>query len=333
MRSSNTIARLWGHRRLVITSIRKLVQYYVRPNLANVQVSHEYLVPGANMAEMVGQLRNVNTGRTRALVVPREHGAWGLLLVPLVTGACIGVPHGSHLSGLLWFLTASIALFWLRTPVESWLGTSPMRVQSASERRTVINAAVAIGAIAALSLAGLFWGGRNYGLLVVGAVAGTAFALQGAVKLFGRRMRMAAQMIGAIGLTSTAAGAYYVTTGQLDERAAVVWAANWLFAGDQIHFVQMRLHNSRISGFAEKFSRARTFFLGQFAMLVVVTWVAGLGLVPAFAAIAFVPVVVRGVWWFFQKAEPLQLHWLGITELLHSITFAVLLIASFYVRP
>ena len=38
-----------------------------------------------------------------------------------------------------------------------------------------------------------------------------------------------------IGLTSTAPGAYYVATGQLDGRAWALWLANWLFAGDQIH--------------------------------------------------------------------------------------------------
>ncbi len=284
------------------------------------------------MAEMVGHLRNVNAGRSRALVIPREHGAWGILLVPLATGACVGIPRGNHVSALLLFLVAATALFWVRTPLESWLGTSAMKAQTTDERRAVILATLLIGAIAAVALAGLFWGVRNEGLLVIGGIAVTAFALQGAVKLFGRRMRMPAQIIGAIGLTSTAAGAYYVVTGQLDQRAVAVWIANWLFAGDQIHFVQLKLRNSRVAGFGEKFTRGRAFFIGQVGMLAVVVWAAGIGLLPTLAVLAFVPVVLRGCWWFLQKPHTLQLHWLGISELLHSITFAVLLIASFYVR-
>src|ERR1019366_7623189 len=50
----------------------------------------------------------------------------------------------------------------------------------------------------------------------------------------GRAARMAAQMVGALGLTSTAPAAYYVVTGRLDAAAWALWLANWLFAGDQI---------------------------------------------------------------------------------------------------
>jgi hypothetical protein len=283
------------------------------------------------MAEMVGQLRNVNAGRTRALVVPREHGAWGILLVPLVTGACVGLPQGSGISGLLLFLTASIALFWLRTPLESWLGLSPMRLQNADERRAVMTATLSIGVITALALTGLFWGGRNRGLLAIGCIAGTAFAVQSGVKLFGRHVRMPAQMIGAIGLTSTAAGAYYVVTGHLDATAAAIWAANWLFAGDQIHFVQLRLRNSRLADLRQKLTVGRNFFIGQLAMIAVVMWASGIGFLPILTVVAFLPVVIRGMMWFIKGPEPLSLHWLGITELLHAITFGVLLISSFYI--
>jgi len=53
---------------------------------------------------------------------------------------------------------------------------------------------------------------------------------------------MAAQLAGAIGLTCTAPAAYYVGTGRLSERAFVLWAAHWIFAGNRIHFVQLRIH-------------------------------------------------------------------------------------------
>src|SRR5690349_4873943 len=68
--------------------------------------------------------------RRRALVVPREHGAWGMLLVPLVTGAAVGLLDGGRLAPVLLLLLAVLALFWLRTPVESWLGTNGIRAQT-----------------------------------------------------------------------------------------------------------------------------------------------------------------------------------------------------------
>ena len=52
--------------------------------------------------------------RRRALVFPREHGAWAILLVPLVTGASLGLLAG----GRAWLLAplsiAVLALFLLR---------------------------------------------------------------------------------------------------------------------------------------------------------------------------------------------------------------------------
>jgi hypothetical protein len=55
------------------------------------------------------------------------------------------------------------------------------------------------------------------------------------------------------------------------------------------------------------------------------------GVLPIFAVLAFVPVTLRGMIWVFGRRSVLDLQWLGISELLHSITFGVLLIMSFYV--
>ena len=54
-------------------------------------------------------------------------------------------------------------------------------------------------------------------------------------------------MVGAAGLTSTAPAAYYVVTGYLDITAWALWAANLLFAINQIQFVQIRIHASMLS--------------------------------------------------------------------------------------
>ena len=85
-------------------------------------------------------------GRRRSLVFPREHGAWGILLVPLVTGASAGLLAGGRAGPLAPLSIAVLALFWLRTPVESWMGTAPVRVRTGSELELVRNAAVALAA-------------------------------------------------------------------------------------------------------------------------------------------------------------------------------------------
>lgn len=284
------------------------------------------------MADMASSIRTQQSVRNRALVVPREHGAWGLLLIPLVTGACIGIPFGHGLKNLVLFLIATLSLFWLRTPVESYFGMGAMRANTREERRLVLRAIAGILPVALASLAALMWNGNASAFLLIGCVAGTAFAAQAGLKLLGRHMRMMSQIVGSLGLSATAAGAYCAVTGEVDAKAFAVWLACWLFAGNQIHYVQARLRNSRIAGPRNRFAATRGFMIGQFVMLLVVAAASRFGLLPPAAALAFIPVVFRGLFWLVDEDSSLDLQWLGVTELLHGITFGVLLTSTFFLH-
>jgi hypothetical protein len=263
------------------------------------------------------------------MIVPREHGAWGMVLVPLVSGAVVASRSGVDFGALAIFLVAALALFWVRTPVEAWIGTSAVKAQSPSERSAVARASVALAAVAAVAVATLFLSGYARGLLTIGAVAALALAAQAAVKKMGRPGRMPAQIIGAIGLTSTAAGAYYVATGKLDRIAVALWLANWMFAGDQVHFVQVRIHSSRAATVNEKLRQGYAFLAGQFGMLAVVVVLFWLSFFPKLVVLAFVPVLLRGTLWFLRGHQPLDVHKLGFSELAQALIFGTLLCVAF----
>jgi len=263
------------------------------------------------------------------MVVPREHGAWGMMLVPLATGAVVAARTAVNSAALITLLIATISLFWLRTPLESWLGTSPIKAQTDYERGLLTKAIVAIGAVAAGNVIALFWNGHNRGLLIIGAIAALAFATQAGVRRLGRKGRMPAQIIGAIGLTSTAAGAYYVATGQLDRTGFALWLANWLFAADQIHFVQVRIHTSQAETFNEKLQPGLGFLMGLIGLIGVIFAACRLGFFPAAIAIAFLPILLRGTIWFARGRQPLDVHKLGYSELAQALVFGALLCAAF----
>jgi len=95
-----------------------------------------------------------SASRRRSLIVLREHGAWGILLVPMLIGASVGLFwKGGGAGGLASFSIVALTLFWLRTPVESWIGTAPIRARTPNELRFVRNASLAL---AAVSLSALF---------------------------------------------------------------------------------------------------------------------------------------------------------------------------------
>jgi len=265
------------------------------------------------------------------MLIPREHGAWGMLLVPLATGAIVASRIGIHAGPLVLFVVATLSLFWLRTPVEAWLGLSPIKAQTKEERASVLRLIVMLCAIAIASLAALFATGYARGLVIIGIVAAIAFGVQEMVKKLGRSGRMPAQIIGAIGLTSTAAGAYYVASGTLDKTAVLLWIANWLFAADQIHFVQTRIRGSRLSTSAEKFARGKRFVYAQVGLMVVLAAATVYRFLPLWTLVAFVPALFRGIAWFIRPTQPLDVHKLGFSELAQAIVFGALLVTAFLV--
>ena len=133
--------------------------------------------------------------------------------MPLLTGAFVGLRAGGSAAALAPFSILALTLFWLRTPVESWLGASPIRARTADELRLVRNSALALAVVASVAAIWLFWGWRNRDLPWIGVAAAAAFLLQSALKRTWRGARTAAQMIGSAGLTSTAPAAFYVVTG------------------------------------------------------------------------------------------------------------------------
>lgn len=271
--------------------------------------------------------------RRRALVVPREHGAWGMLLVPLVTGAAVGLLAGGRVAPVLLLTAAVLALFWLRTPVESWLGSSGVRVQGRQERQLVLSVILPLAAITVVSLSTLFWQGKNRDLIWLGIIAGAAFAAQMFLKKIGRTTRMAAEIVGALALTSTAPAAYCVATGRLDTRGWALWLVNWLFASDQIHFVWIRIRGVRAAGLREKIGVGWSFLAGQIFLGVILALACHFRWLPQLALIAFGPVLFRGFVWFMKKPEPIVVRRLGWTELAHAVVFGLLLTTSFFLRP
>jgi len=270
--------------------------------------------------------------RRQALVIPREHGAWGLLLVPMVTGAGIAFRESMRVLPFVLLLISALALFWLRTPIESLLGTSAMHAQTKDERRTVIIAALGLGKVAVAALATLLWAGRNPKLWLIGIAAAVAFAGQFVLKKLGRRTRMLSEMAGTLGLTLGAPATYYVITGKFDATAWMLWFANFIFAGNQIHYVQLRIHTARVEGLRDKFAKGWAFASGQLLMAVVLALACELTLMPWLVLIAFAPLFVRGWLYFFEKPAPLQVRRLGWSELSQAVIFCILFVTVFAFR-
>jgi hypothetical protein len=267
--------------------------------------------------------------RNRALIVPREHGAWGLLLVPMVTAAGVAFRQSTNVFPFVLLLTTALALFWLRTPLESLLGISAMRAETKEERNSVAFVILYLAIVALLPASMLLWAGQNPLLWLIGGAAGVSFVAQAVLRKMGRRTRMLSEIVGTIGLTASAPAVYYVITGKFGMTGWMLWLANLIFAGNQIHYVQIRIHSAKLVGAHAKLARAWTFALGQLAMAAALALTCWLGWMPWLVLLAFVPLLLRGFYYFVQKPAPLKVRRLGWNELAQAIVFCVLFITAF----
>jgi len=282
------------------------------------------------MASATSHFHPLTRSRGRSFFVPREHGAWGMLLVPLLTGAIAGHPRGERIIWILCFAAAALGLFCLRTPMEARLEISPLRPQNATERRLVHNSIYLYASVAGSALAVLILWAHAYGLLLLGAAAAMAFLLQAALKQLGRDTRMNAQLTGALALSSTAAGAYYLATGRFGPAAALLWLVNWLFAADQVHFVQMRIHSARAMTTREKAGMGKGFLLHQAVTLLLLGLMWRAGWLPGLLLAGFGVLSARGVAWFLETPRPLRVHRLGASELVYAVIFGILFIVAYH---
>ena len=130
------------------------------------------------MASATPILHLLTRSRGRSFFLPREHGAWGMLLVPLVAGAAAGHPRGERIIWILLFAAIALGLFCLRTPVEAGLEISPVCPENDTERRLIHYSIYIYASIVGSALAVLILWAHAYGLLLLGVVAAVAFLLQ-----------------------------------------------------------------------------------------------------------------------------------------------------------
>ena len=231
--------------------------------------------------------------------MPREHGAWGILLIPFATA--VGVAGVFDLKVAL--LLGSILSFYVAR-------TSFLKRDF---QWTFVLLAVSAGCTAPLLLTWKLWW-----LVAFGGVAGLL-----AFRKTERGITM--QLLAVSGLTLTAPAAWYVATGQLNQRAWWLWLLNVLYFAGGVFYVKMHvsaaIRRQRLETITERirFGASTLIYYGALAGAGVALWPVGL---------AYAPVVARAVIGVMRLSPTLRIKRLGWTEVVYSIAFAGVLIVT-----
>ncbi len=276
-----------------------------------------------------------------ALMLPREHGAWAMLLMPYLVGTAAG---GAGWPSLL-LLASVLLLFSSSRPLELFLQGLPSRVGvgvrpapraaglDRQRRRAILlrlSAYLGLGGTAGLLLLLLY---HRWALLAIGSVAGLALAAQ--LPLRRRRLDRGwpARLLSIAALSATGPAAYYTASGLLDRHAAAVWLITLIYSGTSIFYVRL-LHpptaRMKQSGTAEE---SRTRAGRQLRAYLAVAAVAAaalavLGWLPPWAFLAYAPTVVKVAWAWARPDYRPTLRQIGFAEIGHTALFALLAVVA-----
>lgn len=245
--------------------------------------------------------------------VPREHGAWVMLTVPLLVGLASGRP--GFIPALL-LLVAASCLF---CGQEGW--RPPWRL------RSLWPAAVALAAVTLLV--------RGYGLWSV-LDAGVVAALLALVWLALPTRRLArrqtaGQLLAVAVLTLGAPAGYAVAHGAVSATAWLGWLACFAWFAGGVLYVQMLLAAPKSEAGLPAATRWRAggWCLGYHAALGVacVALLSG-GAAGLLLAVGLAPAPLRAAWRYPRLGPKLVLKQVGLWEAAYSVWFAAFAITA-----
>jgi len=240
-----------------------------------------------------------NSGRRgRWIMLPREHGAWSMVSLPLLAG--IALSRGDWLSlNTFAAVLAVFSVFLFREPlvflkrIRRDSARPEARIQEAVAHRTLI-----------LCLAGMTLSGiillKTLPPLSILLLGGGALALViGSAEIaFQRKQReITAQILGVVGLTSSCLPAYMAVHGSIDQMAFAIWVLSATHSIAAVLIVRARLEAMMAQRRSGTGTTSRRFY--QTA----VAWQAGLWSVLLLMAMVGFP------WLVIMFLIPSALHW------------------------
>lgn len=256
-------------------------------------------------------------GRFGDPVIPKEHGAWAVLLVPLAVSAIIAERITTD---LVLLTTSALAFFLAYDPVQTLL-----RGRSRDSRHRFWAGVYVVAGIA-LGVPLLV---RGFHLLVPVAAFAIGCFLVSVNLARGRRKSVGADFWAVIGLTLGGPSAAYVLNGSMSVDAVLVWILHVLFFGSGVIYVHMKLKAKGLKsvhldlgqriGLGAFNLAYHAFVIAAVSVLVVTQYT------PLLAIAAFVPVTVHAVLGTLRLSQTVRFQRLGFILLAHSIVFGVLI--------
>jgi hypothetical protein len=291
--------------------------------------------PGADVAKRPVKLQ---IEWTRPLV-PDDHGAYAMLLLPMLLGFILGTLQGDNrstsLPAVLALFTISLVCLFLVTEPAAVLFKPTASAMARGRAWPWLAIYLLTAGICGAPL--LFvWERWGLGWFLVPAVLLMLFFLV-AVKLRKQRS-LALRLPGIVGLTLSAPAAYYVAAGTLDAASWGLWAACTVYFVGTIFNVRAWFEVNKLRKAGVINPRFPAWLVAGIlvyaAVSALIIWgCILLGALPWTVFVAFVPSALRAAWTLWRTPAHLPIKVVGLIEFAQSFLFALLLIAAIVGAP
>jgi len=256
------------------------------------------------------------------LKLPKEHGAWAMLYVPLTVGTLVAWSAPLRLA----LLALSVTFFFIaRESLLIWWRARSRGQQNDQARRFMLSYLALAGVFGAtlLLVYHLYW----FFAMALGALVLLAVNARQAVRHEDRTIGGEMMAIG--GLTLTAPAAYYAGCGTFDATALSLWALCALYFASSVFYIKLRVStiNPRLNEARRKSWRRCAFFHAFLLMSLLILSLTGS--MNLFGLAAFSPVLVRSFWHLAKPVRRINLRSVGWLEIVYSVVFLIFTALTF----
>ncbi len=270
-----------------------------------------------------------------SILLPHEHGAWAMFLVPLVIGLALGFRHSalnnSTHTGIvvLVFLITAFGFFLVRYPLMLLVKTQNPK----GERNWVLWIGV-YGAMALLGGVTLLSITQIWSLVFIGLIGGGVLGVHLWLAMRRLEMSVLGEWTAIAGATLAAPGGYVFFAGAWNITAVMLYALNLLYFGGTVYYIKFKVREqprmtTPASNWRARLLAARAPILYTIIALIIVGILAMLGWLSAFAILAMLiplPKVLIGA---LERPTRVNLPRLGVIEIAHSLAFMLLMMWAF----
>lgn len=263
-------------------------------------------------------------------IIPREHGAWAIFLVPFLTGALIREKPG--LPTLL-LLICIISLYLLRGCVELYFSKQYKEKERIQNFNSFYFYTFSISLMFIITTTLLIFYFQFWNLLFLGILAFFLFSLYYLFLFSKQNSRINQELIVLFGLTLTAPAAYYVTTGKWDKTILLLWILNIIFFQLGLLYVhnKIALHKKQklIVNLWNKLLFSKILIGSWCISVITLYYIIYANLVRPVYFILLLPITIHIFAGTFLNKKKLNIRRMGYLQVGQGISFLIILIYLF----